>query len=79
MTGKEFEKRIGTYDRVWNEENEDYDIIFDNEKKFNEVRKKLKVIARTTSENKFVIMSGTKKLGGIVAMTGDSITDAEAL
>lgn len=43
------------------------------------MRKKLRVLARTTSEDKFVLISGTKQRGGIVAMTGDSISDAEAL
>jgi Ca2+-transporting ATPase len=50
-----------------------------NEEKFSSVRKKLKVLARCSSEDKFVLISGTKQKGGIVSMTGDSISDAEAL
>jgi len=46
---------------------------------FNHVRKKVKIIARCSSEDKFVLVAGTKSRGGVVAMTGDSITDAEAL
>jgi magnesium-transporting ATPase (P-type) len=79
MTGEDFMNAIGPYERLWNEEKEDYDISFDNEDLFNHVRKKVKVIARTSSEDKFVLITGTKKRGGMVAMTGDSITDAEAL
>lgn len=79
MTGEDFMNAIGPYERLWNEDKEDYDISFDNEDLFNHVRKKVKVIARTSSEDKFVLITGTKKRGGMVAMTGDSITDAEAL
>lgn len=79
ITGEDFMNSIGPFERVWNEDREDYDICFDNEDQFNTVRKKCKIIARTSSEDKFVLIAGTKKRGGIVAMTGDSITDAEAL
>jgi len=79
VTGEDFMNAIGPFERVWNENNEDYDVTFDNEEQFNEVRKRVKIIARTSSEDKFVLIAGTKKRGGIVAMTGDSITDAEAL
>jgi P-type Ca2+ transporter type 2C len=79
MTGEEFTNAIGPFERVWNDDTENYDINFDNEDLFNTVRKKVKVIARTSSEDKFVLVAGTKKRGGLVAMTGDSITDAEAL
>lgn len=56
-----------------------YIIKFTNEEKFSAVRKRLKVLARTSSEDKFVLISGTKQKGGIVSMTGDSISDAESL
>jgi len=79
MTGEEFMNAIGPFERILNEERGDYDISFDNEDLFNHVRKKVKIIARCSSEDKFVLIAGTKKRGGIVAMTGDSITDAEAL
>ena len=36
-------------------------------------------MARATSEDKFLLISGTKQKGGIVSMTGDSISDAESL
>ena len=79
MTGEEFLNKIGHYERLWNEENNEYDIKFSNNNLFNHVRKKLRIIARCSSEDKFVLVAGTKSRGGIVAMTGDSITDAEAL
>jgi P-type Ca2+ transporter type 2C len=79
MSGEEFMKRIGHYDRKWNDETDSYDIIFENPTQFKDVRKSLKIIARTTSEDKFVLVAGTKMKGGLVAVTGDSITDAESL
>jgi magnesium-transporting ATPase (P-type) len=79
MTGEEFLNKIGHYERLWNEENNEYDIKFSNNDLFNHVRKKLRIIARCSSEDKFVLVAGTKSRGGIVAMTGDSITDAESL
>lgn len=30
MTGEDFMNAIGPYERVWNEESEEYDIKFDN-------------------------------------------------
>jgi P-type Ca2+ transporter type 2C len=43
------------------------------------VKKHLKIIARCTAEDKFVLVAGIKQKGGLVGMTGDSIADAEAL
>lgn len=43
------------------------------------MKKKVRVIARCTSEDKFVFVCGIKQKGGLVGMTGDSISDAEAL
>lgn len=39
----------------------------------------MKIIARCTSEDRFILVSGIKQKGGLVGMTGDSIADAEAL
>ena len=43
------------------------------------MKKHLKIIARCTAEDKFVLVAGIKQKGGLVGMTGDSIADAEAL
>jgi len=40
---------------------------------------KLRVIARATSEDRLILVSGLKRKGIQVGMTGDSIGDAEAL
>jgi len=39
----------------------------------------LKIIARATSEDKLILVHGLKSKNAQVAMTGDSIGDAEAL
>jgi magnesium-transporting ATPase (P-type) len=39
----------------------------------------LKVIARATSEDKLLLINLINKMGGIIGMTGDSISDAGAL
>jgi magnesium-transporting ATPase (P-type) len=79
MTGDDFMEAIGGYNRIWDKQMDEYIIKFVNEDQFSAVRKKLKVLARTSSEDKFVLVSGTKQKGGIVSMTGDSISDAESL
>jgi Ca2+-transporting ATPase len=43
------------------------------------VKKRLKIIARSTAEDKFLLVAGIKQKGGLVGMTGDSIADADAL
>jgi Ca2+ transporting ATPase len=43
------------------------------------VREKLKVLARSRPNDKYVMVSGLKELGDIVAVTGDGTNDAPAL
>jgi P-type E1-E2 ATPase len=43
------------------------------------VRDKLKVLARSRPTDKYVMVSGLKQLGDIVAVTGDGTNDAPAL
>jgi len=50
-----------------------------DEKAFDDVKKKLKIIARATDEDKMLLIAGIKRKGGLVAMSGDSISDASAL
>lgn len=79
MTGKEFREKIGSYNKVMDYSKKEYRIDFMDRKKFDELKKKVKVIARCTSEDKFVFVCGIKSKGGLVGMTGSSISDAEAL
>ena len=79
MTGEIFQSCIGGYDKIWDRIHEEFRIDFSQPKMFHEVKTRLKIIARATSEDKFVLIAGIKQKGGLVGMTGDSISDAEAL
>jgi len=79
MTGAEFREKIGAYNKVMDYNKKEYRIDFMDRKKFDELKKKVKVIARCTSEDKFVFVCGIKSKGGLVGMTGSTISDAEAL
>ena len=46
---------------------------------FKKTTKRLKVIARATPEDKFLLVFGLKQLGNIIAVTGDGTNDAPAL
>lgn len=46
---------------------------------FYKVKKGLRIIARATDEDKLLLIQGIKQEGGLVAMTGDKVSDATAL
>lgn len=50
-----------------------------NKKVFRDVEKRLKVLARSTPEDKYMLVTGLKELGRVVAVTGDGTNDAPAL
>jgi calcium-translocating P-type ATPase len=50
-----------------------------NEEIFKEIDKHLKVLARSSPTDKYLMATGLKKLGHVVAMTGDGTNDAPAL
>jgi len=64
---------------VWDPETCQFAIKLNSVKKFDELKKKVKVIARCTSEEKLVLVQCIKDRGGLIGMTGDSIADAQAL
>lgn len=47
--------------------------------KFDTLKRKLKVIARATAEEKLIMVEGIKRKNGMIGMTGHSIADAQAL
>ena len=79
MSGDEFRDAIRGYNKIWDPTNQEFRVEFMEQKRFDEVKKRLKIIARCTSEDKFVLVSGIKQKGGLLGMTGDSIADADAL
>ena len=50
-----------------------------NKKAFRDVEKKLKVMARSTPEDKYMLVTGLRDLNKVVAVTGDGTNDAPAL
>ena len=64
---------------MWDPALQEYLVEFQDQKRFDDIKRRLKILARASSEDKFILVSGIKQKGGLVGMTGDSIADAEAL
>jgi len=50
-----------------------------NMKRFREVKKELRVLARSSPEDKYILVTGIQACEGVVAVTGDGTNDAPAL
>ena len=74
MTGAEFR----TFVQGLNQDEEGKDII-GNIENFKKVRDQLKVLARSSPTDKYVMATGLRQLHHVVAMTGDGTNDAPAL
>jgi P-type E1-E2 ATPase len=46
---------------------------------FKKIWKKLKVLARSRPEDKYLLVTGLREMGDVVAVTGDGTNDAPAL
>jgi len=79
MHGADFRAAIGGYEEKYDPKRGHFYIDFDNIAHFNSVKKRLRVLARATAEDKFILVSGIRGKSGIVGMTGEGITDAKAL
>jgi Ca2+ transporting ATPase len=79
MTGKKFRDMVGgmitLHDPVTNTKTD----TISNKRAFREITKKLKVLARSSPEDKYLLVSGLKDEGAVVAVTGDGTNDAPAL
>jgi len=53
--------------------------VIENMKKFREIKKYLRVLARSSPEDKYLLVTGLKNTNEIVAVTGDGTNDAPAL
>ena len=59
MTGEQFRKAVGTYYRNWDEAKGTHRIDFADEgTRFEKVRLNLKIIARATSEDRYILVAG---------------------
>jgi hypothetical protein len=60
MTGDQFRDAIGHYEREWDEATQRYNIVFADTNAFNKVKSRLRIIARATAEDKFILVAGIK-------------------
>lgn len=84
IEGEEFRIISGGYKKVEEEGEVDgkkkkYRFELNDVEKFKKVTENLKVIARASPDDKFLLVLGLKQLGNIVAVTGDGTNDAPAL
>jgi Ca2+ transporting ATPase len=80
MTGKQFRETVGGL--VQKPDPEDPSKMRDyvkNMNKFREVKKHLRVLARSSPEDKYILVTGIQDCEGVVAVTGDGTNDAPAL
>lgn len=82
MTGQEFREFVGGKKEVKTrnkdgEETVKYEV--GNINNFQIVYDKTRVIARSSPEDKYLLVTGIKQLGNVVAVTGDGTNDAPAL
>jgi len=80
MEGKEFRELCGGLLKLEdpNDENLVKESVADMHI-FKQIQAKLKVLARSTPEDKYMLVTGLKELGAVVAVTGDGTNDAPAL
>ena len=82
MTGEQFRNAVnGRIERVDRSEENEIGVkcVIGNTRKFKEIERKLKVLARSQPDDKFMLVHGLIEQGRTVAVTGDGTNDAPAL
>ncbi len=79
MTGKQFREAIGGLVTRMNVEKKVEEDFIANQDVFDRITKQLKVLARSSPEDKYLLVTGLKFQGQVVAVTGDGTNDAPAL
>lgn len=85
MTGKQFDKFVGglvhvkTGKKITVQGKDPKIEKIGNAANMDIIRKKLKVLARSSPQDKYTLVAGLSNLGDIVAVTGDGTNDAPAL
>lgn len=77
ILGKEFDKRSGGL--ITEEIGNELHHSIGNEQEFNKIQQNLRILARCSPQDKLLLTVGMRKLGRIVAVTGDGTNDAAAL
>lgn len=73
MSGKDFRESVGGLKLINGEE------VIGDMHKFREIKKYLRVLARCTPQDKYLLVVGLRQSGEVVAVTGDGTNDAPAL
>jgi len=80
MTGAEFRELVGGLKKIEDPSgNGRLKEEIGNKQMFKQIAKNLKVLARSTPEDKYTLVIGLKEIGSVVAVTGDGTNDAPAL
>jgi Ca2+ transporting ATPase len=78
MTGKDFRGQVKLR-KIENAEGEVIKEELEDPETFETIAKHLRVLARSTPEDKYTLVLGLKEIGHVVAVTGDGTNDAPAL
>jgi P-type Ca2+ transporter type 2B len=79
LEGKVFREICGGYKEIYDDKTKEKKTVLNDPVKFSKVTENLKVIARASPTDKFLLVLGLKELKNIVAVTGDGTNDAPAL
>lgn len=77
MTGQEFRSRVG--DELVPSKDNPKEKVVQNLQAFKQIVTKLRVLARSSPQDKLILVTGLKQLNEVVAVTGDGSNDAPAL
>lgn len=78
MTGKQFREIVGGLTKVKLDNGTEKDAV-KNMGKFRQVKEQLRVLGRSSPEDKYILVTGIQDCDGVVAVTGDGTNDAPAL
>lgn len=78
MTGKQFREAIGGLVTKIGDDKKPTDAVAD-QAIFDKITAELKVLARSSPEDKYMLVTGLRAQGKVVAVTGDGTNDAPAL
>ena len=77
MEGKDFRQYVGVVHNPYKPKGEELNIK--DLTAFEEIISELRVLARSTNEDKYLLISGLKELGNVVALSGNGVNDVNAL
>ena len=78
MTGKSFRELVKLKDKL-NDKNEVIGEELEDPETFKLIAQHLRVMARSSPEDKYTLVLGLMEIGHVVAVTGDGTNDAPAL